>query len=183
MAGTLTEITLLYLSCTTPTSPQQAIFATKSSDFALFFRATMILCLISRIPHVVTSKVGRVKMRSHSCKKWVGVKGIHKPPFLWAEVDSRRRKDCSPPGQRSLPVVEVDAGKKWVKSSSNYSRLTHHCSNCEDFTPKAHGPVRVKRKPQNSPFIFVPQDAGLVGGSLSGKKERGKWSTSVLCCL
>lgn len=87
MAGTLMEITLLYLSSTTPTSPRQAIFATKSSDFALFFRAPMILCLSSRIPHVVTSKVGRAKMRSHSCKTWVGVKGIYKPPFLWAEVD------------------------------------------------------------------------------------------------
>lgn len=166
MAGTLMEITLLYLSRTTPTSPRQAIFATKSSDFALFFRATMILCLSSRIPHVVTTKVGRAKMRSHSCKTWVGIKGIYKPPFLWAEVDitsllrliwcpvagtrcswhtdpfmsytdkpdfsslsikpssiiynTRRdasvwRKDYSPPGQRALPIVEVDAGKKMSK--------------------------------------------------------------------
>ena len=31
--------------------------------------------------------------------------------------------------------------------------------------------MRVKRNPQNSPISFVPQDAGLVGGSLPGEKK------------
>jgi len=29
----------------------------------------------------------------------------------------------------------------------------------------------VKRNPQNSPISFIPQDAGLVGGSLPGEKK------------
>lgn len=31
--------------------------------------------------------------------------------------------------------------------------------------------MKVKTNPQNSPISFVPQDAGLVGGSLPGEKK------------
>lgn len=48
--------------------------------------------------------------------------------------------------------------------------------------PKANGPVRVKRNPQNSPISLIPQDAGLVGGSLPGEKK-GKNEANQCCAV
>lgn len=47
---------------------------------------------------------------------------------------------------------------------------------------KANGPMRVKRNPQNSPIILIPQDAGLVGGSLPGEKK-GKNEANQFCVV
>lgn len=69
---------------------------------------------------------------------------------------------------------EVWQKKKPSRECKQLQQTDASLINCADFTPKIHGPIRISRNPQNSPVSLIPQDAGLVGGSLSKKKRKKK---------
>lgn len=94
------------------------------------------------------------------------------------------KKGMVPTMAKGFVSHEVWQKKKPSRECKQLQQTDASLINCADFTPKIHGPIRISRNPQNSPVSLIPQDAGLVGGSLSKKKKKKeKWSKSVVYCL
>lgn len=97
--------------------------------------------------------------------------------ILYVEKSKPALKDSSERSSARAKEEELPTRAKKILSRESESR--HITAKIVMISPfkKANRPVRVKGNQQNSPIIFIPQDAGLVGGSLPGDKK-GKIETN-----